>query len=66
MITTVILRGDNVIKDVAKIIIKNVRKTDFMGRYGGEEFNGFIRVTDQKLYIVKIQEKPFRKPNNRP
>lgn len=30
--------GDKVIKDIAKIIKKNVRETDLVGRYGGEEY----------------------------
>lgn len=30
--------GDTVIKSIAKLITKNIRATDFAGRYGGEEF----------------------------
>ena len=32
------LAGDKVLKIVAKSLIKRLRKTDFVGRYGGEEF----------------------------
>lgn len=30
--------GDDVLKEVAKIMKENLRKKDFIGRYGGEEF----------------------------
>lgn len=32
------LAGDKVLRLVAKVITKNIRVTDFVGRYGGEEF----------------------------
>lgn len=32
------LVGDDVIKEVSKIMMENVRKTDTVGRFGGEEF----------------------------
>ncbi len=31
-------KGDEVLKGVAKIVMRNVRSIDFVGRYGGEEF----------------------------
>lgn len=30
--------GDQVLKEVASILLSNIRKTDFVGRWGGEEF----------------------------
>ncbi|MGA1845536.1 GGDEF domain-containing response regulator [Deferribacter abyssi] len=32
------LVGDEVLKDISRIISQTLRKTDFVGRYGGEEF----------------------------
>ncbi len=40
------LLGDHVIKSVAKTIADTVRKTDFVGRYGGEEFIIIMPFTD--------------------
>ncbi len=40
------LAGDYVIKDIAKIISNTARKTDLVGRYGGEEFIIIMPDTD--------------------
>ncbi len=32
------LQGDIIIKEIAKILLKSIRKIDFAARYGGEEF----------------------------
>ena len=32
------LFGDIVLKNMSEIILKNIKKTDMFGRYGGEEF----------------------------
>ena len=32
------LTGDSVLKDIVAITKENLRQTDFIGRYGGEEF----------------------------
>ena len=43
-------RGDRVLKYVSKIILRNVRSGDFIGRFGGEEFDSVLRV---KKKIIK-------------
>ena len=40
------LHGDRVLRDVAKSIEKTIRKTDEVGRYGGEEFLVILPNTD--------------------
>jgi polar amino acid transport system substrate-binding protein len=32
------IRGDSILKEFSKILSDNIRKTDFVGRWGGEEF----------------------------
>ncbi len=41
------LVGDVVLKEVAKIIKKNIREIDFTARYGGEEFVVILQETDK-------------------
>jgi len=40
--------GDQVLKNIAKIILNSTRNSDFVGRYGGEEFLVFLPYTDIK------------------
>ncbi|WP_054696252.1 sensor domain-containing diguanylate cyclase [Syntrophomonas palmitatica] len=40
--------GDHVLKSVARIIASNLRETDMVGRYGGEEFLVILPMTDIK------------------
>ena len=40
--------GDDVIRAVAKVILDNLRATDFSGRYGGEEFSLVLIDSDQQ------------------
>ena len=60
------LCGDYVLKEVAYLIMDNFRKTDFVFRYGGEEFVVILTETDIKSSQIplerlrkKIEEYPF-------
>ena len=60
------LCGDYVLKEVAYLIMDNFRKTDFVFRYGGEEFVVILTETDIKSSQIplerlrkKIDEYPF-------
>lgn len=63
--------GDAVLKQVAQRLKKNVRSSDFVCRYGGEEMSIILPNTDrdeaiftaQKLCQI-IAEKPFKLANN--
>lgn len=46
------LAGDEVLKTVATMINKNMRNTEFCGRYGGEEFLIVITQTDIKGALI--------------
>ncbi len=50
--------GDMVLKNVAMSIQKSTRKTDFVGRWGGEEFIGIISIS--KDYEATILADQFR------
>ena len=60
------LCGDYVLKEVAYLIMDNFRKTDFVFRYGGEEFVVILTETNIKSSQIplerlrkKIEEYPF-------
>ncbi len=53
------LQGDEAIKQVTKIIMKNIRKADFAARYGGEEF--IIVLPNTKKENAKIVGERIRK-----
>ncbi len=44
--------GDEVIRTVAKTMVEQGRKTDFMGRYGGEEFGALLTGTDGQNAMI--------------
>jgi len=48
--------GDEVLQDIAKIVLKNKRKTDILGRWGGEEFLIICHETDLKG-AIELAEK---------
>ncbi len=50
------LAGDKVLKEVAEIILSNIRKSDYAFRYGGEEFLVILPYTS-KEEAYKIAEK---------
>jgi diguanylate cyclase (GGDEF)-like protein len=53
------LRGDKVLIDMALILKNSVRKTDIVGRWGGEEFLIIVPQTDEKDLVTlskKLQE----------
>ncbi len=48
--------GDRVIKSVARMLKKRLRKTDFIGRYGGEEFAIILPDTDIETAIKVLDD----------
>ena len=44
--------GDIVLSSIAELIKNNIRKSDFIGRYGGEEFIVFLPETKYKKAII--------------
>ena len=47
------LAGDIVIKDIAQSLVENTRGSDFVGRYGGEEFLVFLpETTVQQAFLL--------------
>ena len=66
------LRGDKVLKLVAREISRRVRNEDFVARYGGEEFVIIMPETDQQSALaaaekvrISIAECPFNFNNER-
>lgn len=64
--------GDAVLKQVAQRLKKNVRATDFVCRYGGEEMSIILPNTDKNEAIITAQkicqmiaEKPFKLANDK-
>ena len=51
--------GDEVLKELASLLTRSIRKNDFVIRYGGEEFLIYLPFTDKKdayLIVSKIKE----------
>ena len=60
--------GDYVLEEVSRIISKNVRSIDILGRYGGEEFSLLLVNTDindciplAEKIVEKIAKKTYLK-----
>jgi diguanylate cyclase (GGDEF)-like protein/PAS domain S-box-containing protein len=59
------LAGDEVLKEVAQILMQNVRVIDFVARYGGEEFVVLLPNTGAEGAMIladRLREKIARKP----
>lgn len=48
--------GDDVLKHVASILAATVRKTDFVGRHGGEEFLSILPMTDSTAAMMVAEK----------
>ena len=48
--------GDRIIKSLARLLQQSLRKTDIIGRYGGEEFAVILTATDAQT-AFKVMEK---------
>lgn len=48
--------GDRVIKSVARMLIKRLRRSDLIGRYGGEEFAIILPDTDLNTALKVIED----------
>ncbi len=57
--------GDIVLKEITNTIKKNLRKSDYIFRYGGEEFVIIVPATDENTFY-KILEKIRKKINQTP
>ncbi len=49
--------GDDVLKQIVKIIEGNIRKSDFLFRWGGDEFVMFTSSFDKKEDVLNLAEK---------
>lgn len=46
--------GDRVIKSLSRLLQQRLRKTDIIGRYGGEEFAVVLKDTDEKNAFIAL------------
>lgn len=50
------ITGDAVLTDIGGLLLKNCRKTDYVGRWGGEEFLVICPETDEKGAIILAEK----------
>jgi len=48
--------GDDVLKQSAKVLLENIRQTDLLGRWGGEEFLIICTQTDKESVLVLAEK----------
>lgn len=65
--------GDDVLRNIAELILKNLRQIDVAARYGGEEFAVILPETNNKSAIIVaekirsiVEETKFPKEENQP
>ena len=49
--------GDEVLKELSKVLVNSVRDSDFVVRFGGEEFIIILQNIKDKKEIIKVAEK---------
>jgi diguanylate cyclase (GGDEF)-like protein len=57
--------GDDVLRQVAKLMEKSLRSTDFLARYGGDEWTLILsetNLTQAQVVILKIQNSLLNNP----
>ncbi len=47
--------GDIILKELAKILKENIRETDFVGRWGGEEFLIILPKTNERNAVITAE-----------
>ncbi|NAZ30223.1 MAG: diguanylate cyclase [Caldimicrobium sp.] len=60
------LAGDKVLKEVASVIRQNLRKTDLVVRWGGEEFLIFLKNTPVDVELGRLIADRIRRAYRRP
>ncbi len=50
------IAGDMVLRDMAKLVLKSIRKQDLFARYGGEEFAIYLRDTTAEDGLKRAEE----------
>lgn len=48
--------GDDVLKEFSQLLVNSLRSTDYIARFGGEEFTVLMPETDKETAIVRAEE----------